>query len=350
MLIKQGYFVKNLHLCGRKSPITYTYGGVHSIKVLLKQVPKKISSEKQRDDKSICMAWGRFKLSKKIKQYFINISNNKLPNEMADNLDVLNYLKGTAKTVEKVHIKYFPQPFQTFALNVRSELHDIIKRTVDIFMWRCGIPNNHNPLFNGGMSFSLDGKKWDIMPPGMKVHFKLESISPPPKLISLTLKKLINSSHSQPLGHQLLREAQFLQDTNPRISIVVAISALEIAVKECIAKLNPSSKWLVENLPSPGIRKLINEYIPKLLPKTDIGKAFPLPKSLDDTIRKGVYIRNQVVHLGQQAPKRESIDKILSAVQDVIWLLDVCSGHDWALEYVTKNTTAHIKTKIQNKA
>ncbi len=350
MLIKQGYFVKNLYLHNRKSPITYTYGGAHSTKVLLKQASKKkLPNNKKDNDFSICRAWGNFKPSDKIKQYFISISNNELPYEMSDNVEALEYLKNTAKTVERIHLKYFPQPLKDFLLNVRTELHDIIKRTVDIFMWRCGISAGHNPLLNGGMSFSLDGKKWNMVPSGVQVHFSAISISSPPENVSLILKKLIKTIHDQPLGHQMLREAQFLRSLNPRISIVVAISALEVAVKECISKLNPDSNWLVENLPSPEVRKLINEYIPKLLCKTTHRDVFPLPESLDKTIEKGVTTRNRIVHLGRQAPSRESTDKMLSAVQDVIWLLDCCCGHDWTLKYMSRSAADHIKSNIKNK-
>ena len=230
--------------------------------------------------------------------------------------------------------------------NVRSELHDVIKRTVGIFMWRCGIPGGHDPLFNGGMSFSLDGKKWNMVPPGIKIQAHAATILLTPKRISLILKKLINNVQDQPIGHQLFREAQFLRNTNPRISIIVAISALEVAVKEFITKLNPDSNWLLENLPSPDIRKLINEYLAKLLYETTLAGVLPLPKSLDDTIRKGVQIRNQVVHLGRQAPSRGSTDKILSAVQDIIWILDFFSGCEWALGYISEDTRDHIKAKI----
>ena len=143
----------------------------------------------------------------------------------------------------------------------------------------------------------------------------------------------------------MLREAQFIRTSNPRISIVVAISALEVAVKECISKLNPDSNWLVENLPSPEVRRLINEYIPELLSKTNRKNVLPLPEDLNKSIRKGVSARNKIVHLGHPAPSKESTDKLLSAVQDVIWLMDYCSGHDWAFEYMSKNTIEQIKEK-----
>ena len=352
MLIKHGYFVKDLYIHNRKSPITYTYGGTHSIKVQLKQASKRSLPNIKKDGVAICRAWGNFKTSEKIKRIFCSISNNELPEEMRDSEDVLEYLKSTAKTVERIHLDFFPQRFKDFLRNVRTELHDIIKRTVDIYRWRCGIPIGHNLLFNGGMSFSLDGKKWHMVPPNVQVHFSAFSIPPPPEKISLTLilKKLINTAHNQPLGHQMMREARSVQSSNPGISIVIAFSALEVAVKECISKLNPDSRWLVENLPSPEARKLINEYIPKLLSNTDRKDMLPLPEELDHTIRKGVATRNKIIHLGQQAPRRDSIDKMLSAIQDVIWLLDYCSGHDWAIEYISNNAKEQIKLNYNKRA
>ena len=345
MFIKQGYFVKDLYLQSRKSPITYTYGGAHSIKVQIKKPSKKNVPPIKKEGVGICCAWGSFKSSEKILQIFSSISNNKLPEEMRDNDDVLEYLENTAKTVERIHLSHFPQPFKDFLRNVRAELHDIIKRTVDIFVWRCGIPADHDLLFNGGMSFSLDGKKWHMVPPGVQLHFSAFSIPSPPKNVSSILKKLIKTIQYQPLGHQMLREAKFIRNSNPRISIVVAISALEVAAKECISKLNPESTWLVENLPSPEVRKLINEYIPKLLSKTNRRNVLPLPDDLDKSIRRGVSARNKIVHLGHPAPSSESTDKMLSAVQDVIWLMDYCSGHDWAFEYMSRNAIEQIQEK-----
>ncbi len=349
MLIKYGCYVKELYLGSRKSPITYTYGGVHSVKVSIKKVSKKNSPIKDSGDVSACHALGSFKTSEKIRQFFISISNNELPDEMSEKVKVLDYLKNTAKTVDRIDIKFFPQSFQDFRRNISSELNDIVKRTVGIYMWRRGITDGHNLLFNPGMSFSLDGNKWFGVPGGIRVHFRGISFPTPSRRISLSLKQLINNALDKPLGHQLFTEAQSLRDANSRISIVVAMSALEVAVKECISKLNPDSSWLVENVPSPNVRKLINEYIPKLLSETDIENIFPLPQTLDKTIQIGVSIRNQVVHLGRQAPSRETIDKVLSAVQDVIWLLDFCSGHDWAIGYVSENTKNNIKVKTENK-
>ena len=41
--------------------------------------------------------------------------------------------------------------------------------------------------------------------------------------------------------------------------MILAISSLEIGVKECIFKLVPKSEWIVKNLPSPPILKILKE-------------------------------------------------------------------------------------------
>ena len=77
--------------------------------------------------------------------------------------------------------------------------------------------------------------------------------------------------------------------------------------------------------------------------------VFPLTKSLDDSIKKGVTTRNNIVHLGCQAPSMESTDNILSAVQDVLWILDYCCGHDWAFNYISIDAIRQIQSKIKKK-
>ena len=93
MFIKQGYFVKGLYLHNRKSPITYTYGGAHSIKVISKEASKKNLPPIKKDGVGICRSWGYFKPPEKMKQIFSCFSNNELPDEMRDKDDVLEYLE-----------------------------------------------------------------------------------------------------------------------------------------------------------------------------------------------------------------------------------------------------------------
>lgn len=349
MLIKQKYSVKNFSLSGRKSPITYTFGGVRHIKVSLQKAPDD-SFYKASDNVIIVCATGRFNQSEKIKRYFDCIADNKLPDEMANNAKVTEYLNNTAKTVERLPIKFFPKPFKDYINNVRLELTDIIKRTINILRWRCAIRGKHTNAAVPGMAFTIDGKKWHMVPSGVSVHIGgVFSIPPTPQNISLFIKKSIRENQDEPLGHQLFREAIDLQHSNPRVAIVLAISALEVAVKECLSQFVPDSSWIIENIPSPPIRKIINEYLPDILKdKAPARNVFPLPPFLDKSIEKGISKRNKITHLGAKAPNRDQIDKIICAVQDIIWLLDFCSGHDWALENISSDTMDYLRSKMNN--
>lgn len=102
------YATKGLYLHGRKRPITYTYGGPHNIKILFKNRSKKTCLN--NDECSTCITHGTFKASTKNKKILLCISRNILPEEMKDNSDAVKYLENTAKSVERIDLKYFPQP------------------------------------------------------------------------------------------------------------------------------------------------------------------------------------------------------------------------------------------------
>ncbi len=48
----------------------------------------------------------------------------------------------------------------------------------------------------------------------------------------------------------------------------------------------------------------------------------------------GVFMRNQIVHGRTTTITYQTLEEILLAIHDVLWILDYCSGFDWALEHV----------------
>ncbi len=67
---------------------------------------------------------------------------------------------------------------------------------------------------------------------------------------------------TEPLGHTLAREAVALASKSPRSSILIMTAALETAVKMHISCIAPDSAWLIQELPSPPIFKILRDYIP----------------------------------------------------------------------------------------
>lgn len=156
--------------------------------------------------------------------------------------------------------------------------------------------------------------------------------------IHAELTEYVAKDLSQPLAHELLREAFSTRTKNPRSSLIVAITALEVGVKDYIARLVPNAKWLVFEAPSPPVVNILNEYLPALPSRAPSGTFKKPPSRLVDTLKKGVKLRNSVIHQGKGNISLPTLREILDAVADVLRALDYHQGFPWSLEYVRAET------------
>jgi hypothetical protein len=111
------------------------------------------------------------------------------------------------------------------------------------------------------------------------------------------------------------------------------MAALEIGVKSYIAACVPDAEWLAENLPTPPLLRMLQEYLPTLHPEGGTPIA-PLDKDTADVLKVAVTLRNGLAHTGSDVP-RERLAKTLRAIRNVLWRMDVARGHEWASDYVT---------------
>jgi hypothetical protein len=99
-----------------------------------------------------------------------------------------------------------------------------------------------------------------------------------------------------------------------------------------IAFLVPAAEWLVMELPSPPIRKIVSDWLPTL----PIQSHYLPTKRLRRALNKAVEARNEIVHTGH-TPSVD-VPGLLEATADLLRLFDVYRGHDWALEHVSDET------------
>lgn len=338
VFIKLGCHAKGLDFLQLKSSMTCTYGGSHSIKIKMKTPTKKMVSHFNEGDYIQCISEGIFNANKNIAECFKDISMNRMPKNIRKEDQFKHFFPDMPTDVGKISIEFFPQNFEDYINSIRIKLYDSIKKTVKVSRWRCGQPGLHNEFSRSGMQFSFDNKKWFSVPHGIKIAFGLRVPPIIPKNIVLKVKKLVKNHEDQPKGHQLMAEAVSIRSTNSRNALLVAMSALEVAVKECIIKLNPNSKWVVENMPSPPLLALINDYILKLSPSASKNNILPLPPEISKIIKKAVTLRNQVAHSGVQSPKHETLSEIFETINDLLWTLDYCAGYEWAYEFISPKT------------
>jgi hypothetical protein len=199
----------------------------------------------------------------------------------------------------------------------------------------------HNPIKNFRMmKWSVDGQAWHSMPHSFYVHFGLgTTYKKMSGLIKADVIDLVKQGSYEPLGQELLQEAWALQQANPRSALVMGVAAVETRLKEFVGDVVPDARWLATNVQSPPLVQMLTEYLPTLPAKNSIrGKVLAPPPAILDILKKGVLLRNQIVHGKQSQVNRDELDALLSAARDTIFLLDFYGGTGWAWENIRIET------------
>jgi hypothetical protein len=233
-----------------------------------------------------------------------------------------------------------PPAFIDFAHEVRQELWSFALRTVRVLRWRLDHEGPHNPFATRGDFWSFDGASWQRMP--HEVSLSMQQLWPlaSPEAALRDVATIVDAGGDEPLSHQLFREGLLQRNENPRSALVIGVSAVEVAVKECIAALDPLSTWLVQHLPTPPINRILSEYIPTLPAVNKIDeKVLPPPKNLLDELQKAIGWRNRVTHGGHLEVSADRVANFLElTAHDIMWLLTYYAGAHWALDNMTNET------------
>jgi hypothetical protein len=112
------------------------------------------------------------------------------------------------------------------------------------------------------MEWSLDGQEWRQSP----VDFVAWMGRPPfvSGLAGPDINEILLSEDAPPFARELLQEAWSEENKNPRSALVIGIAALETGIKDLIIGLIPETEWLIRNLQSPPVHRMLGEYLPLL--------------------------------------------------------------------------------------
>ena len=249
---------------------------------------------------------------------------------------------GSARPIISVVGRYVAKPEQIVEIcrDALSPLRDATMRVIELVRWRLDPDTWSGDSIKGEgsvQSWSSDGMNWSslgdtsdhnlvLVPSGARLSEESE----------IALNDLARSGAREPLGREIWHTGLGAhKGSDYRTSIILAVSSVEIGLKQFIIGAAPETEWLVTNAPSPPIFNIITEYLPEL---AAVDKAHLPSKDLTDTIRKAVKRRNDFVHVGikpkekKPLPDRDESLKDLGAASDMLWLLDYYQGHDWALE------------------
>ncbi len=325
------------------------FGPPHNVTVSLRRYTREEIQRGHSERHAHCTASCEIRPSPKIREMFESLAENKLPpgsDEDPNRHFIGEPLFGSDGSFNKgfvLNLFLLPKAFQSFAENVYRELSRHASQTVKVVRWRAALPGSARPLAVLASKWSFDRKDWRPIPHSGMACFDLWSNHPVPSNVWIEVEKLAQVAE-EPLGHELFREAWVQMHTSQRSAIVMAMTAAEIAVKQCIITLVPATEWLIQNIPSPPLETMLRDYLPKLPFRCAPPNKVPqLSKTYMDTIRKGVQIRNRIAHMVVKPPHLDSIEEVLLAVHDLLYILDYYCGHEWALEHLSKATKRELK-------
>ena len=308
MFFKIAYIIKPLNL-GKANEVSIDmHTPPHDVRILIEKIPEdRLSKDINRNDLFIYAITQRTLTQKREKQF----------------AEITSTLSNSLKE------------FMTLIWN---DLYDVLMQTINGYRWRLRNESATNPIkFWNFNYYSSDGFNWKAFPisPALMATWGLPVKQEYTNEEFKSIGELLSVNHTEPLGHNLLHEAWDLRRTNPRSSLVIGIAAAETGFKQFCATLAPDASWLIENVPSPPMVKMLEEYLPLVNTKHKIyGHTLPPPEALIKVLKKGIQLRNGVVHGKHTDLKKETVEEILNAVRDLLYLLDFYNGHVWAWEHV----------------
>jgi hypothetical protein len=228
-----------------------------------------------------------------------------------------------------------------------DDMWDLIQRTLRLARWRGNTRGGPNPIRSGvpnSFVWFVDGSNWKMVSDYMSIRIKfLSSTHNWSKDDAEFLQAEILKGSSEPLGHELLREADVNSESNPRSSLILAVAAAEVGFKHFASKALPDTAWLLE-LPSPPLIDMINRFPWSQLKVRINDKTPAVPEMIVDEMKKAVGLRNKIIHLGFANISPETLDSVLRTVSDFLYFLDsVHSNQRWPLNYVRRNIIDHFK-------
>lgn len=312
----------------------------HKVKIRLSKPDREYLEQSKNPYSVFCEAELTLDPSEKQLEQFARILDNKI---VTDTHGLKSYSKTRNAKGEEIIIpplSHFPEYFRDFINQVFEELSESIKRTIMTVRWVCDNRGRHNPFSMRGFQWTRDDINWYSAP--TTSHISVEMYSHEIEIGKWEkgiIHELLAAENIEPIYHSLFREAWEQKSQNPRSSLILAISSIEVSLKYLIERVAPDAAWLMKNLQSPPIEKIFREYLPKLAINNKVKEvSIALTEETLMSIKKWVGIRNQLTHLGTKSLSGDELNEMLLTVKDILHIIDFYSGHRWSINYVREST------------
>jgi hypothetical protein len=240
-----------------------------------------------------------------------------------------------------IMMESMPEEFRDYDSGIRQRMDNGIERFVSLLRWRWAQWGPAKAFTAATpVQWSVDTSVWHYMPFIPRTSLKAEvTLAFDADRQTQIVGLFDDQGLSEPVYRELLREANQLEDSSARSSLILAVAAAEIAAKVLIQEVAPN--FYPVDLSSEAGPPATTMYgdIPKLSLVNSIhGKILGIPARLLDELRRAVAARNALAHVGADPLDRESLISKINAIRDLILIVDHYRGFNWTLDQLTQAT------------
>jgi hypothetical protein len=319
----------------RSLPQTFTVQGSRGHQVTVTLEPDPSGSEDGEDPQLSfqCRALTEFEPGRKLGEDFRELAACRLPAGSDPTASRHAYPRltddGKLTAPSEAPFAVMPRRMQDFVVLVRTELAEAAARTTGLLRWRMADEGPYDAIRTRGALWSMDGDDWHHLPTAIELHTSAALVPRISRAIHDDVQALLDADVEEPLAHRLWREAWQLRADSPRSALLIGMTALEVGVKNYIARAVPDADWLLEHLPAPPTHRLLGDYIPKLSSPSEAAPP-TVTSDMRDAIRGAQDLRNVLAHTGKAEVGLEWLDRTLRLIRDLLWSLDAAGGFSWA--------------------
>lgn len=291
-----------------------------------------------------CKLFSSYQATKEQSEFVASFNNQRIMLRVAENISLPYILKEEILINEDGHCRdgfsprryICPTDIRQLIENVEVELFSKTIKFLRLLRWHQGFDAPGELIENRSLYWKVGEGDYPLAPleggpqdpievPGMHgIHWDDSDLKDFQELWA-------QNDISEPIGHTLLREAASLASESPRSAILILSTALETAVKMHISRIAPDTEWLMEEIPSPPIFKILRDYIPLIHKRRGNELTFwEDVKPFIKDVQKLIELRNKVAHTGKIPIDSDSMQKKIELVSDILYLLDFLDGHHWA--------------------
>ena len=232
----------------------------------------------------------------------------------------------------------YPSKLQDRCLAETDRLQRLARDAFGLMRWRWLDEMPKGSSFRGSdYEWSTDRAEWKRLRLRPRVRGTLGTNLHLSDHVRDTVQALADANLREPAGRDIWQVAA---RADPRTAVILAVTAVEVEVKQLISQAVPAATWLVTEAPTPPIVKIIGRYLPTVV---SIPEGLAPPKRLTRKLGDAVQLRNSFVHSGPRESgwlelAEEDAEEIVEVASDLLWLFDIYRGHRWAAEYLSEAT------------